>query len=228
MNENDLILDWQSTGNVASRNKVILNHMGALAQRARAYPLPTSDDREDLIAEGVLGLIEAMNKFDTQNGVKFLTYGMLYVRKYISNYLLRNTGGFSYKAKDSGVIALVYRLSEFDGSKMSSIKEFSEKHGIPIKSILAFCSSKIVHSPVEAGNVGVNGVDDFVKEDLLKKVYTIIDEECTDKEKRSIKAYLSGDNNEATAKALGLNTWTVGYYYRKAVKRIQERLVLSL
>src|SRR5262245_49066661 len=45
-----------------------------------AAKLPPSVDREDLIGAGVLGLLDAVDKFDPGRGVQFKTYAEMRVR----------------------------------------------------------------------------------------------------------------------------------------------------
>ena len=45
-----------------------------------AAKLPPSVDREDLIGAGVLGLLDAVDKFDPERGVQFKTYAEMRVR----------------------------------------------------------------------------------------------------------------------------------------------------
>jgi len=49
--------------------------------------LPPSVEREDLIAEGRLGLIDAFNRFDPERHVKFETYASIRIRGQIVDYL---------------------------------------------------------------------------------------------------------------------------------------------
>lgn len=47
-------------------------------------------DLEDLIAEGNLGLVKAFYKFDTKHNVKFITYGVWWIRQTILNAIHEN------------------------------------------------------------------------------------------------------------------------------------------
>lgn len=58
----------------------------AIAHKFRHYGLPVSD----LIQEGMIGLIEAANRFDATRGVRFATYATWWVRATIQDYILRN------------------------------------------------------------------------------------------------------------------------------------------
>jgi len=47
-------------------------------------------DLEDLIAEGNFGLVKAFNKFDIERNVKFITYGVWWIRQTILNAIHEN------------------------------------------------------------------------------------------------------------------------------------------
>jgi RNA polymerase sigma factor FliA len=79
-------LSTKIVGNLAlaqnGRDEMILEHMPQIrfiAQRISAK-LPASVELDDLISAGVLGLIDALDKFDTERGVKFKTYAELRIR----------------------------------------------------------------------------------------------------------------------------------------------------
>lgn len=75
-----------SLGNLAladtGRDNLILEHMPQIrfiAQRI-STKLPASVELDDLISAGVLGIIDALEKFDPERGVKFKTYAELRIR----------------------------------------------------------------------------------------------------------------------------------------------------
>ncbi len=73
-----------------ARNQLIVNNQRlvlsiALRYRGRGFPF------EDLIQEGNLGLIVAIDKFDPQRDVKFSTYAIWWIRQVIQRSL-QNSG----------------------------------------------------------------------------------------------------------------------------------------
>lgn len=57
-----------------------------IASKFRRYGLPVFD----LVAEGNLGLIQAVKKFDPDKGFRFATYAMWWIRAFIQDYILRS------------------------------------------------------------------------------------------------------------------------------------------
>ena len=59
----------------------------SVAQRYSALGVPL----EDLVSEGILGLIEAARRFDTERGNRFLTYAVFWIRRQILDSLRRDS-----------------------------------------------------------------------------------------------------------------------------------------
>ncbi|HRV07894.1 MAG TPA: FliA/WhiG family RNA polymerase sigma factor [Acidobacteriota bacterium] len=72
----------QEQKNLQDRERVILEHLPQIrfiAQRI-AMRLPPEVQLEDLVSAGVIGLLDAYNKFDPSKGVSFKTYASVRIR----------------------------------------------------------------------------------------------------------------------------------------------------
>jgi RNA polymerase primary sigma factor len=77
-------------GDLDTKNRMINANLRLVVAQARRYQghgLPL----EDLVQEGMLGLIRAVEKFDWRRGFKFSTYGTLWIRQAIQRGL-QNSG----------------------------------------------------------------------------------------------------------------------------------------
>lgn len=77
------------TGDAAARDKLLRAHLRLVlwvAQKHRRYGFPL----EDLMSEGTLGLIQALERFDPERGLRFNTYAVHWIRAYTTRYVLRN------------------------------------------------------------------------------------------------------------------------------------------
>ncbi len=86
--ERELILKSKE-GDVDARNKIIESNLRFVFNIARKYAgkgIPISD----LISEGNLGLVKAIEKFDTTKDVKFITYAVYWIREYMSASIRKN------------------------------------------------------------------------------------------------------------------------------------------
>ena len=91
VHEEKKLLKQCKRGDIIARNKVIngsLRFVFNMAKRYSGRGLPLID----LVSEGNLGLLKAIEKFDCSNDVRFITYAKYWVRVYMSRALKgRNT-----------------------------------------------------------------------------------------------------------------------------------------
>jgi RNA polymerase primary sigma factor len=77
-------------GDLAAKERMINSNLRLVVSQARRYQ-GHGLAMEDLIQEGMLGLIRAVEKFDWRRGFKFSTYGTLWIRQAIQRGL-QNSG----------------------------------------------------------------------------------------------------------------------------------------
>jgi RNA polymerase primary sigma factor len=72
-----------SAGDRAARRRLIEEHLGMVAGVARHYAHKWGVPLEDLLQEGALALVQAVDHYDPGRGMKFSTYAMWWVRQAI-------------------------------------------------------------------------------------------------------------------------------------------------
>lgn len=80
---------FAQTGDKEAAKMLIQSHLRLvvkIAGKFRNYGLPIFD----LVAEGNLGLMQALKKFDPNKGFRFSTYSMWWIRAFIQDYVLRS------------------------------------------------------------------------------------------------------------------------------------------
>jgi RNA polymerase sigma factor for flagellar operon FliA len=84
--------NYKENPDVSSRNELVLYYAGLVKSIARRTACVSGSyvDVEDLISFGMLGLIKAVEKFDTDKGVSFETYATYRIRGEIIDYMRRN------------------------------------------------------------------------------------------------------------------------------------------
>lgn len=87
--EYEYSMKFVETGDPELAKKLIQSHLRLVVKMAGKYknyglPMP------DLVAEGNLGLIHAVKKFDPEKGFRLSTYAMWWIRAYIQEYILRS------------------------------------------------------------------------------------------------------------------------------------------
>lgn len=85
----ELWTEFKATGAEALRNELIEHYLPIVKFTAErlSYKLPRSVDVEDLMSAGVFGLMDAIDGFDPERGVKFKTYCTLRVKGACLDYL---------------------------------------------------------------------------------------------------------------------------------------------
>lgn len=67
------LFDKMKNGDAEARNELIIRNMRLVAHIIKKY-YTNYDEQEDLISIGTIGLIKAIDTYDTKNGTKFATY----------------------------------------------------------------------------------------------------------------------------------------------------------
>ena len=83
-----LAKQWVDNQDMDAAQKLITSHLRLVAKIAsgyRGYGLPIAE----LIAEGNIGIMQAMKKFDPSKGHRFSTYAMWWIKAAMQDYVLR-------------------------------------------------------------------------------------------------------------------------------------------
>ena len=87
--EYTLAKDWQDNENLDAAHQLVTSHLRLVAKIAmgyRGYGLPMGD----LIAEGNLGMMRAVKRFEPEKGFRLSTYAMWWIKASIQEYILRS------------------------------------------------------------------------------------------------------------------------------------------
>jgi RNA polymerase sigma-32 factor len=87
--ELEIATAWHDRGDRAAREELTRSHLRLVVKIARGfkgYGLPLAD----LVAEGNIGLLHAIDKFEPQRGFRFATYAVWWIRASIQAYILRS------------------------------------------------------------------------------------------------------------------------------------------
>jgi RNA polymerase primary sigma factor len=79
-----------ANGDENARNELVTANLRFVVSVAKMYNT-NPDDFSDIVAAGNIGLIEAVEKFDTTRGFKFISFAVWYIRKEMINYLNDNS-----------------------------------------------------------------------------------------------------------------------------------------
>ncbi|BDG09420.1 RNA polymerase sigma factor RpoH [Anaeromyxobacter paludicola] len=87
--EQRLARQYRASGDTRAAHHLVTSNLRFVVKVAyeyRSYGLKMSD----LIQEGNLGLMKAVQKFDPDKGIRLISYAVWWIRAYIQNYILRS------------------------------------------------------------------------------------------------------------------------------------------
>jgi RNA polymerase sigma-32 factor len=87
--EYELAKRWRERGDREAANQLVTSHLRLavkIAMGYRGYGLPVSE----IISEGNIGLMQALNRFEPERGFRFSTYAIWWIRASIQDYILRS------------------------------------------------------------------------------------------------------------------------------------------
>jgi RNA polymerase sigma-32 factor len=87
--ELDLSRRWRDYGDMEAAHRLVTSHLRLVAKIAfkyRGYGLPMGE----LIAEGNIGMMQAVKRFDPEKGFRLSTYAIWWIRAAIQEYILRS------------------------------------------------------------------------------------------------------------------------------------------
>ncbi|QSZ26585.1 FliA/WhiG family RNA polymerase sigma factor [Aceticella autotrophica] len=195
-------------------------------------------DFDDLLSQGMIGLIDAVNKYDISKGVKFETYASIRIKGEIIDYLRKKDWIPRSLKKKYKKIEIAIEILQRKYKRDPSIEEIIDVSGLPKNDILktlTYINAGIISSLEEAieNNIKINSLtnndlvnpeDEIIAQDLKKKIAKAIDE-LQDKEKLVISLYYYKDlNYKEISQVLGLTESRISQIHSKAINKLRVTL----
>ena len=135
--DNAIILKAQA-GNTQAQEAIIKENIAFIKKVVGNIPSLNQADYDDLVQEGCLGVLKAIEKFDTQKKNKFITYASHWIIKYIYEGLAQTTFHISYplaiRVKYLKVLNYINKYFE-EYEDYPTVEEISENTGIPFNQL---------------------------------------------------------------------------------------------
>jgi RNA polymerase sigma factor for flagellar operon FliA len=200
-----------------------------------SFNLPADTDYEDLVSVGMIGLMEAMNRYDETKGASFETYARYRIRGSILNYLDSISWvPRSVREKNKEFEKASERLSEKlgrlpdEGELMEELAMDYEEYEENLKSM-----AKISVIPIEelneelkfAGNLYEFDPEESFEKNLKIKIVSEAVESLKEKEKIVVSLYFYEDLTlKEIGEVLGVSESRVSQILSSAITRIRGYL----
>jgi RNA polymerase sigma-32 factor len=164
---------WREHEDTEAAHQLVTSHLRLVAKIAmgyRGYGLPISE----VIAEGNIGLMQAVKRFEPERGFRLATYAMWWIRASIQEYILR-----SWSLVKMGTTAaqkkLFFNLRRVKGQiealdegdlKPDQVKTIATKLGVPEDEVINM--NRRLSSPDSSLNAPLGGESDSEWQDWLQ------------------------------------------------------------
>ena len=121
----------------SEREALITSHLGKVKYIADRFAakLPPSVEREDLYGAGVVGLIDAVERFDASRGIAFTTFAEMRVRGAILDNLRALDWASRSTRRRAREVQTAYSEVEQELGRHASEEEVAEKMQIPLSEL---------------------------------------------------------------------------------------------
>lgn len=196
-------------GDMEARDEMIVGNLGLVFDLAKKLPRTQINhhDWDNLIQDGCLGLIAAVDRFDPDKGVKFSCYARFYILRYLFESINRS----KYRAIDV-TIGLAYGKPRRRCDDVENLRK-------------AEAAKNIV--PIDGLEIANEENDQFAMvyhEEEKARLPRLVDR-LRGKERSVIEAtFLTGEYHTMSevARVLGLSRCTVKIYIERACKRLRQ------
>lgn len=134
--ERELFRLWQQHGDESARDRIVRSNIKFVYQIARMRKGGNFDDR---VAEGMEGLAIAIDRFEPERGLRFVTYAAFWIKAQIYRYQLKNWSVVSGGVPRSGTFFSIRREIRKSRSLYSdeedALEDASKNLGIPVEDL---------------------------------------------------------------------------------------------
>ena len=164
--EKELAIKYQ-TGDKRAKDKLVTSNLRLVVMAAKRYSMHTSLSFDDLVQEGNIGLMRAVDTFDPTKGWRFSTYAMFWIKQGISRAVVNNSRAIripvhmiELKSKYNKAQKILSETLQRD----PTAEEIAKYLEIEVKKIKEL--ETLIKDPVSL-NTTLNDEDDGTLEDLV-------------------------------------------------------------
>lgn len=240
--KNKLWEEYAKTKSTVLREKIIIEYAALVrivAGRLSMY-LGYNVEYEDLVSYGIFGLIDAIDKFDYDKGIKFETYASLRIRGSILDQIRKMDWiPRSLRQKQKKIDAAILTIEQKTG-KTASDEDIATELGISEDEYVNWQGqaniSNVISLDEFSENNGERGIDtikgnsfeepeNIVEKQEMKKLVAESLESLTEKEKKVILLYYYEEMTlKEISKILDVSESRISQLHTKALTKMKAKL----
>lgn len=234
---------WLDDGDIAARDQLIVHYsplVKFVAGRIGAG-LPRSVDPGDLVGAGVFGLIDAIERFDRDRGVKFETFASPRIRGVIYDSLRRlDWVPRSVRSRARQVETAIALLEQKTG-RTPTDAELAEELRIDETELARWLSSvasttvgpldrlmEAGYEPAAETSAGMEGPDHIVQHGEVRRVMHDLIDKLPERERMVLSLYYDeGFTLAEIGRVLGVTESRVSQIHTKSVLHLRSRMTAA-
>ena len=203
-----LAKDYAESGDKGAAHKLVTSHLRLVAKIAmgyRGYGLPIGE----VISEGNVGLMRAVQKFDPDRGFRLATYAMWWIRAQIQEYILRSWSlvkigtTAAQKKLFFNLRRLKGEINAIDGGalKPDQVSEIAERLGVDNDEVtmmegrMTSGGDASLNAPMKAGDDGEGGEwQDWLEDEAATPELVVAEDSERDARRKVLVAAMAGLN----------------------------------
>ncbi|WP_457621661.1 sigma-70 family RNA polymerase sigma factor [Persephonella sp.] len=227
------------------RNEIIMEFLpkiNYIVQSLKQENLPPTVTEEDLINTGVLGLIDAINKYDPSKGVKLSTYAEIRIRGQIIDSLRKlDWVPRNVRQKARHIEAAILEVEQKLGREATP-EEIAEYLGMDVEEYMKYAekisNSGLISIDTTVGSdedantklwqiISINDdtPDKYVEEEELKKIISDIISKLNERERLVITLYYYEElSMKEIGEVLGLTESRISQIHTKTMMKIKNMI----
>ncbi|WP_457640960.1 sigma-70 family RNA polymerase sigma factor [Persephonella sp.] len=227
------------------RNEIIMEFLpkiNYIVQSLKQENLPPTVTEEDLINTGVIGLIDAINKFDPSKGVKLSTYAEIRIRGQIIDSLRKlDWVPRNVRQKARHIEAAILEVEQKLGREATP-EEIAEYLGMDVEEYMKYAekisNSGLISIDTTVGSdedantklwqiISINDdtPDKYVEEEELKKIISDIISKLNERERLVITLYYYEElSMKEIGEVLGLTESRISQIHTKTMMKIKNMI----